>query len=182
MRFRNHHAGCCGFVPTHPDGTEWAHQLTLHDGSTVHADTAGEVLEELIAGYGALDDRGRLAARVRLAERLATQGQEVLIAASVRSGTLDPSDADDAALVDILRVDKGANMALEDRDAPGAAADWVPQTPLVLVSTGYAPHTGHARIGGNTRWLDPASESGFLASLRETGFFDYWTSEGPQRP
>lgn len=181
MRFRNHHSGCCGFVPTHPDGTEWAHLLTLHDGSTVHADTAAEVLAELIVGYEALGEAARFTARVRLAERLATQGQEVLIAAALRSGALDPAVPDDEALVDILRADKGTNMSLEDEDAPGSAADWVPATPLVLVSTGYAPHTSYAPIGGNTLWLDPATEAGFLASLRDTGFFDYWTNEG-QRP
>ena len=76
MRFRNHHAGCCGFNPTHPDGTEWAHLLTLHDGSTVHADTAAEIIEELVPGYTSLSPDARRAARVRLAERLASASQE----------------------------------------------------------------------------------------------------------
>ena len=51
MRFRNHHAGCCGFNPTRPDGSEWTHVLTLHDGSTVHADTPEEIIEELVPGF-----------------------------------------------------------------------------------------------------------------------------------
>ena len=47
MMVRTHHAGCCGHNPTRPDGSEWAHVLTLHDGSVVYADTPAEVLDEL---------------------------------------------------------------------------------------------------------------------------------------
>lgn len=176
MRFRNHHAGCCGYNPTRPDGTEWAHIFTLHDGSTIHADTAAEVIEEILPGYGLLDEEGRRTARGRLAQRLASQGQEVHVALAVRAGRLDPADPQDAALIDILRADKALSMRLEDADAPGGAAEWVPETPLVLVATSYEPHTGYPRIAGNTAWLDPTTDASLLTSLREAGFFDYWTN------
>ncbi|MDO5630171.1 MAG: hypothetical protein Q4G43_17800, partial [Mobilicoccus sp.] len=55
MRFRNFHAGCCGYVPTRSDGSEWGHVLTVGDGSTVYADTADEVLMELVDGWQELD-------------------------------------------------------------------------------------------------------------------------------
>nr|NLI51495.1 hypothetical protein [Propionibacterium sp.] len=176
MRFRNHHAGCCGFNPTRPDGSEWAHLLTLHDGSTVHADTAAEVVEELVPGYTSLPDAARAAARIRIAERLATASQEARIQAAVARGALDPADPDQAALLDILRADKGQSMLLETEDAPGDQADWLPEPTLVLVASRYAPHTDHDRIGGNVVYLDPSSDEALLASLRDAQIFDYWAS------
>ncbi len=176
MRFRNHHAGCCGFNPTRPDGTEWAHLLTLHDGSTVHADTAAEIIEELVPGYTSLGPDARARARTRIAERLASASQEARIQAAVAVGGLDPADPDHAALLDILRADKGQTMQLETEDAPGEGADWVPEPTLVLVATRYAPHTGDRRIGGNVTYLDPSSDEALLASLRDAQVFDYWAS------
>ncbi len=184
MRFRNHHAGCCGFNPTRPDGTEWDHVLTLHDGSTVHADTAAEIIEEIIPAYTSFDDAGRLAARTRLAERLASASQEVRIKAAIARGTIDPADAGHAGLVDVLRADKAQSMLLETEDAPGVPASWVPETMLVLVATRYSPHTDFPRIEGNVAYLDPSSDEAFLASLTQAQVFDYWTSgvHAPQRP
>lgn len=176
MRFRNHHAGCCGFNPTRPDGSEWAHLLTLHDGSTVHADTAGEVIEELVPGYTSLPPAAQAAARVRIAERLAVASQEARIQAAVARGAVDPADPDQAALLDILRADKGQSMRLETEDAPGTQADWVPEPVLVLVATRYAPHAAQEPIGGNVVYLDPSSDEALLASLRDAQIFDYWAS------
>lgn len=180
MRFRNFHAGCCGFNPTRPDGTEWPHVMTLHDGSSVHADTPAEILEELIPAYTALDDEARGTARTRLASRLAVAAQDVLIRAAQRTGALDETDPDQAALLDFLRADKGQSMLLETEDAPGAQADWLPEPPLVLLATRYAPHTGYPPIGGNVRYLDPSDESALLNSLRDAQIFDYWAAA--QRP
>lgn len=176
MRFRNHHAGCCGFNPTHPDGTEWAHLLTLHDGSTVHADTAAEIIEELVPGYTSLGDEARAAARTRIAERLASASQEARIQAAVARGVLDLADPDQAALLDVLRADKGQGMLLEAEDAPGVQADWVPEPTLVLVATRYAPHTDRPRVGGNVVYLDPSADEALLVSLRDAQIFDYWAA------
>jgi hypothetical protein len=182
MRFRNHHAGCCGFNPTRPDGSEWDHVLTLHDGSTVHADTAAEVLEEIIEAYTSFDERGRLAARTRLAEQLASASQEVRIRSAIAQGTLDPADSDHAGLMDVLRADKAQSMSLETEDAPGVPAAWVPETMLVLVATRYAPHTAYPRITGNVAYLDPSDDDALLASLARAQIFDYWCSGAAQRP
>jgi len=177
MRFRNHHAGCCGFNPTRPDGSEWAHLLTLHDGSTVHADTAAEIIEELVPGYTSLEPDARAAARTRIAERLASASQEARIQAAIAHGGLDPADPHQAALLDILRADKGQTMLLETEDDPGAQADWVPEPMLVLVATRYAPHTAREPIGGNVTYLDPSSDEALLLSLRDAQIFDYWAAD-----
>lgn len=179
MRFRNHHAGCCGFSPTRPDGTEWPHVLALHDGSTVHADTPAEVLDELIDGYSALPEAERLAARARAAESLAQSAQEARVDEAVRRGLLDPSDADDAALLDILRAPKGLSLFLEAEDAPGEQAAWLPLPELVLLTTSYAPHTAYPPIGGNVVWIDPSDEQAYLDSLRAGGVHDYWRAQRP---
>ena len=71
------------------------------------------------------------------------------------------------------------SLGLELPDAPGRPADWLPPVPLVLVTTGYAPHTKYPQIGGNVVWIDPADEADYLASLHRTGIFSYWTSAAP---
>jgi len=176
MRFRDHHAGCCGLNPTRPDGTEWAHVLVLHDGSVVQADTREEVLDELIPGYARLDGPGRRDARIGHAERFALRAQEVRIAAATASGALAPGDPDAAGLLLLLRSARSVPLFFETADAPGVPAPWWGDPTLVLVTTTYAPHTDAARVAGNVAWLDPDSEEGYLDSLRDTGLFSYWTA------
>lgn len=176
MKFRNHHAGCCGLNPTRPDGTEWAHVMLLHDGSMVHADTPTEVLDELMPGYARLDESGRRTARIGHAERLAAAAQEAKIAAAEASGDLDPTDPDAAGLMVVLRASRSEVLSFETDEAPGESAPWLGEPTLVLVTTTYAPHTGAPRVGGNVAWLDPDTEESYLESLRSTGLFSYWTS------
>lgn len=176
MLLRNHHAGCCGFNPTHPAGGQWSHVLALHDGSTVYADTAAEVVEELIEGYPTLDAGARLSARVRLAEEMAALAQDLRIDQAVARGVLDPADPEQAALVEILRADKSASLLLELDDAPGDQAPWLPLPELVLVTSSYAPHTSYPAVEGNVVWVDPSDDAALLASFRTVGVFDYWAA------
>lgn len=176
MKFRNHHAGCCGFNPTRSDGSEWGHILTLPDGSTVHADTAAEAVEELIAGYTALDAAGRLSARVAKAEAWARDNQDERIEDAGRRGLMDPADAGQRALVDVMRADKGLSLLLEVDEAPAEQAPWVLLPELVLVTTSYAPHTDYPPIPGNVVWLDPTDDQRFLASLQDAGILNYWSA------
>lgn len=178
MKLRNHHAGCCGTNPTRRDGTEWAHVMLLHDGSMLHADTAGEVLEEIVPGYARADEAGRRRLRITHAERTALAAQELRIAHAESLRLLDADDPDEGPLVDIMRADKGVSLLLEAPDRPGEQADWVPDLPLYLVTTSYAPHAEYPPIGGNVLWLDPTSEDAYLASLATSHIFSYWA----QRP
>lgn len=179
MRFRNHHAGCCGLNPTRPDGSEWSHVLGLHDGSTAHADTAAEVLEELLPGYLAADADGRRSRRIAHAHRVASAAQEVRITETVARGLLDTDDPDQATLLQVLRADKALSLLLETDDSPGEQAAWLALPELVLVATSYSPHEGPGRIDGNVVWLDPDTEDGYLRSLRDAGAYDYWTAQRP---
>ncbi len=166
MKFRNHHAGCCGFNPTRADGTEWPRILTLPDGSTVHADTATEVLEELVDGYAEADPVGRERLR-RLHAASAAQAVQhrLLVGAGVR---------DDDPVAELMLADKDQSLLLETDDAPGRQADWWGEPALVLVTTSYAPHGVHPPIGGHVVWLDPTTEDAYLRSLRDAGAYDYW--------
>lgn len=177
MKFRNHHAGCCGLNPTRPDGTEWAHVMLLHDGSQVHADTPAEVLGELMPGYERLDDEQRRLARIGHAERLALAAQEAKIAAATASGNLDPLDPDAGGLMVVLRSARSEALQFEDDDAPGEPMPWLGSPELVLVTTSYAPHGDVPRVEGNVQWLDPETDESYLASLRDTGLFSYWAAD-----
>lgn len=173
MKFRNHHAGCCGLNPTRPDGTEWTHVMLLHDGSMVHADSAAEVLGELVPGYERLDEAGRRTARVGHAERLALAAQEGKIAAASAAGHLDPADPDAAGLLAVLRSPRSQALAFATDDADDAP--WEGEPTLLLVATTYAPHTDAAPVRGNVTWLDPDTDESYLASLAASGLFSYWT-------
>lgn len=176
MRDRNHHAGCCGLNPTRPDGSEWQHVLALRDGSVVHADSAAEIIDELIPGYELLDDEGRRAARIEHAHRLALAAQEARIATETATGTLDPSDPGVAPLLSLLRAPRSEALAFETEDAPGVPAPWLGAPQLVLVTTTYEPHGTTPPVTGNVAWLDPDTEAGYLASLGEAGVFSYWAN------
>lgn len=154
--------------------------MTLHDGSTVHADSAAEILEELIPAFTSLTESDQQAARRRLAVQLASASQEVRVRAARANGVLDDGQ-DSAALVDVLRADKALSMRLSTEDAPDEPADWLGEPALVLVATQYSPHADYPRIGGNVAYIDPSSDAALLTSLREAGVFDYWTASS-QRP
>ncbi|GAB48185.1 hypothetical protein [Mobilicoccus pelagius] len=174
MRFRNFHAGCCGYVPTRSDGSEWSHVLTLRDGSSVYADTAEEVLEEVIEGWVEMPEDARHEALVAHASQAALEAQQQRIDAAVAAGTIDRADPDDRGLVEILEADKRASLLLELPDAPGEQAEWLAPVELVLLTSSYAPHGEHPPIGGRVCWLDPLDPVAYLRSLRAAGLYDYW--------
>ncbi|WP_168582963.1 hypothetical protein [Gephyromycinifex aptenodytis] len=170
MRIVNHHAGCCGYLPVKPDGTQWSHVYGLPGGGSVHADTPGEILAELIPGYEHLDQDQARQARIRHALTAAAQAQDQAI---VRAG-LSEVDPEDAALAAVLRLDKGAPLTLADPQRPDESVPWEGGVALVLVATSYAPHTEVAPPAGNVVWIDPDTEQGYLDSLRASAAFDYW--------
>ncbi|MDO5699531.1 MAG: hypothetical protein Q4G51_16335 [Dermatophilus congolensis] len=180
--FRNFHAGCCGFVATRADGSEWPFMMTLHDGSTMHGLTPGVLLAEMIAGYAEADESRRAELRAADALTHATRAQELEVERARHSGRIDPADPDDAAVLAILGLPKTEALwlAITDEhvsDTNGAEpeqAPWHGAVPLVLVATAYAPHSDTPRIGGNVRWLDPSDEVAYLRSLREVGLYDIW--------
>lgn len=175
MRFRNHHAGCCGYVPTRSDGSEWSHVLTLRDGSTVYADTVEEVLAELIPGWTELTPEEQAAALVRHANEAAQGEQQRRIADATVRGRFDPADAGDRGMLVVLEADKQVSLLLETPDQPGEQASWEAPVDLVLLTTSYRPHGEHPPIGGRTVWLDPSDAGAYLASLGRAGVNDYWS-------
>lgn len=150
--------------------------MVLHDGSTVYADSASEIVEEMMPGYDCLDAAEREDARCRHAARTAALVQQILMDRAGLEGGFDAEDAHQAPLVQILSTDKSLSLTLELPQHPGEPADWLPSVPLVLLVSSYAPFTEHPRIGGNVLWIDPMSDESYLASLNATGVFSYWAA------
>ena len=181
MKVVNHHAGCCGFHPVRPDGSQWAHVLGLPGGASVHADSTGEILAELIPGYAdSPDEPARRAARERHALDVGTRHQGFRIDAAIAEGLIDPADPDDAALIALLREIACRPIALTRADDPEAAADsgaprWEGAVRLVCLTTAYAPYGELPPPAGNVDWIDPTTEEAYLVSLRRAGALDYWS-------
>lgn len=150
--------------------------MALHDRSQIFADSAEEVIMELIPGYEEASAKKRKGLRQRHAEGVAAVVQKVLIAQAQDAGIItdDPSHQE---LVRICNVDKSVSLGLENPKKPGDAADWIPPFPLVLVATNYAPHTEYPAIGGNVVWIDPSTADNYLTSLGDSRIFDYWKGQ-----
>ena len=176
--FRNFHAGCCGFVATRPDGSEWPFMMTLHDGSTMHGLSAGVLLAEMIAGYAEAGEGERATLRARDALRHAVRAQDLAIARAREAGVVDPADPADVPLLDLLELPKDEPLELAV-DGEDGQAPWLAAVPLVLVTTSYAPHTDTAPVTGNVLWIDPADEVAYLRSLRDAGLYDIWMEQQP---
>lgn len=186
MKVVNHHSGCCGFYPVRPDGGQWPHVLGLPGGASVHADSPGEILAELIPGYAGLpDDAARRTARERHAVDVGTRHQQARIDAAVADGVVDPDDPADADLIALLREIACRPVALaiaDDASAPAGAGPGMGRGPrwegairLVCVRTAYAPYGELPPPQGNVDWIDPVDEEGYLVSLRRAGALDYWS-------
>lgn len=154
--------------------------MALHDDSTVLADSPAEVLAELIPGYEFASPPEQQAARITHAHQAAAIAQLMHLDLAARTDLVDPADPVNAGWLGIVKMDKSLSLGLEAPDRPGEPADWLPSVPLVLVTTSYAPHTASPPIGGNVIWIDPVTEAGYLASLGDSGVFNYWTDEGTQ--
>ncbi len=181
MKIVNHHAGCCGYLPVRPDGTEWSHVLGLPAGASVHADTPAEILAELIEGYDALDPAGQARARLIHATGVAVEHQERRIRQAVADHLVRLDHPDDAALIALLRAAAGRGLRLTRSDEPTDATCSARHTPrwdgairLVCLTTAYAPSTDVPAPAGRVDWIDPADEQGYLVSLRRVGAADYW--------
>lgn len=194
MKIVNHHSGCCGYYPVRPDGSQWSHVLGLPGGASVHADTPGEILAEVIPGYAQLpDDAARRTARERHALDVGVRHQQARIDAAIADGAVDPADPADAEVIALLREVACRPLSLavaggsadgdgdeDDDGAAGAAPDrpaprWEGAIRLVCLTTAYAPYGELPRPQGRVDWIDPVDETAYLVSLRRAGALDYWS-------
>jgi len=154
-------------LPARPDGSPWP-LLLVHGDRVTGADTAGQLLAELIPGYDRLpdDDTGHdeaLWARYESAVATATELQETLLAAAAENGDFDAATADEAVLTALLT----------DKTTPHAEPAWRQRVPLVLIDTDYQPFTPRPRPDGRVIYLRPAQEHDYLASLAEAGLIQF---------
>lgn len=120
--------------------------------NTDGANSAAEVLAELIDGYAGLDAEGRLEARLRHAA-----GVKLRVTAELVSSAAEPlPDAERETLL-------AAPWKLL------AVPVWTCPVPLVLFDVFYRPFAAVERPRGNIRWLRPSRELPYLASLADVG-------------
>jgi hypothetical protein len=133
-------------------------------GYRAYADTAAELCEALIPGYGELgDDTARLKARIVHAVT-----EQVQLQASINVES-DPQASTEAH----------REVLVGPRHIQPAIARWDCDVPLVLVDIYYEPQgdlprpVGKAGKAGeadaNLIWLSPATEEGYLRSLARAG-------------
>lgn len=154
-------------LPQRPGGSAWP-LLLIHGDRITGADTATELLAQIIPGYADLpdDDTGHddaLWPRYESAVATAVELQETLIAAAAENGDFDAATAGEEVLTALLTA----------KTIPYTAPAWRQSVPLVLIDTDYQPFTSRPRPDGRVIFLRPAQERDYLASLAEAGLVQY---------
>jgi hypothetical protein len=160
-------SGIEGRLPARPDGSPWP-LLLVHGDRITGADTATELLGQLIPGYADLpgDDAGHDDALWRRYESaVATAGelQETLLATATAHDDFDAATAGEQVLTALLIA----------KTSPYSGPTWRQTVPLVLIDTDYQPFTARPRPDGRVIYLRPAQEHDYLASLAEAGLVQY---------
>ena len=133
------------------DTTDLRRAEKVH-GVTPGANSAAEVLAELIDGYAELDTEGRLEARLRHAA-----GVKLRVTAQLVSAAAEPLPDDERETL------------LASPWEPPTISVWTPPVPLVLFDVFFSPFTARAKPRGNVRWLRPSRERPYLTSLADLG-------------
>lgn len=158
-------------VPRHDDDLAWPYAMATEAG-TLFADTVTELVAELIPGYGEIPETAdgataALHARYEAAVSHANLIQGLLAAVGNAEGDFDAATESESTLT-ALFADREQFVA--DFTA------WEHKVPVVLIATDYAPYTDVPRPSGNITWLDPATETSLLQSLRELGVILYFVA------
>lgn len=154
-------------VPTRPDGSYYRYEMLCDGGWTrVYDDTVPGLLSHLIPGYEDMDQRARLASRVRHAVdmQVALQARlNVFFAAT-------PRNSEEQAVL------YGA------RHVQPTPIEWACGVPLVLIDVFYAPFSTVPRpasalsdvaVPQNLWWLNPAEgDLEYLRSLHAASVID----------
>ena len=159
-------------LPARNDGLPWP-LLLVHSDRVTGADTASELLGQLIPGYANLpdDDTGHDDALwLRYESAVATAGelQETLLAAAAENGDFDAATAGEETLTAMLAA----------KTTPYTGPTWRQTVALVLIDTDYQPFTTRRRPEGGVIYLRPAQEHDYLASLAEAGLIQFLVADG----
>ena len=168
-------------IPTRADGTPWPFML-LRGGLATGADSATELVGELIAGYDEIptDDEGHDAAswqRALSSVQIAGQFQEGLMAKATEDGSFNVAEAGEDVLTAMLGDKSQPLHAFPVTDDGPKTTVWNQPVPLVLLATLYAPYTGVPAPTGRIAWIDPATETFYLESLASLGLLTFLVSE-----
>lgn len=151
--------------PSHPDGQKWLVIWVAPDGRAIFADSISEIVSHIVPGYEELDDSdpsqdAHLEARVATLAKLAGDAQAHIVT--------------DEGLENFTEDELTA--MLTPKELIVDIDSWNPATPLLLLTTNYAPFTKHPAPEGAVVWLDPISEVTFLSGLQNLGFGELWVT------
>lgn len=162
-------------MPVHEDGTPFAFGMAYQDRAIL-ADTRTELVEDLVKGYSELPDNDAgneeaLVKRYETSVHVADQFQQIIAAQAVDEGKFDTRNESEETLT-ALFTPRGEKL--------GEIAPWNHVVPLVLIRTDYAPFTEVPLPEGNIQWVNPYTETTFLASLSEIGVIELFVNETPE--
>jgi|AACY02.2.fsa_nt_gi hypothetical protein len=155
--------------PTRDDGT--GYPLCMYyrgDTEVAFADTYRDLVEVLLPDYRTLLEASEMdaaVARIELAAAAATIIQAHLLAET------NPDDLTDTDRAHLTAPRIGSHAPHPDW--------WTHPTPLVVVTTSYAPYTDLPRPASgisdthdapNLWWIDPTSEETLLTTLHDVGY------------
>ncbi|MGN7187039.1 hypothetical protein [Microbacterium enclense] len=154
-----------GAHPVHEDGSDYYAALLIPGQPSIFGDTLTEIVAETIDDYPnvsttdpdqiVIDSGEALLARVAMLEMQAAAVQALVVG---DRGTVGFAFTEDE-LTALFASKSGTALEL---DKPWDSQD----TPLLLVTTNYAPFTAASRPAGSSIiWLDPTNELRYLQSL-----------------
>jgi hypothetical protein len=155
--------------PRKADGTlyRWAICFDSFE-ALAYSDSLGDLVAVLLGpSYADLSPDDQLAARIRYAN-----SQQVWVQALMNANErFDISSA----------TPEEYAVLMGSRDTQPALPEWSSQVPLVLLTTGYEPHTSVPQpqaVGkGDIIWLDPVSEESLLTTLHTVEAIQFATSD-----
>lgn len=151
--------------PAHPDGDKWLVVWVAPDGRAIFADSITDVIGEVITGYADLDDSDPNA-DPHLEARIATLAS---LGSSAQAAILQHDGAEHFTEEELTAL-------LTPKELPVGIETWNPSTPLLLLTTTYAPFTEHKVPEGSVVWLDPVTEVTFLSAMQTLGYGELWVS------
>lgn len=137
----------------------YRYAVSSHDGSMTLAETATEMVDDIIYGYASLTHEDALVRRYEVLVMLANAAQQQFVTAAAEYDRVVLADLDEDALTALFC----------ERSEPFTGTEWHQKVPLILVETDYAPYTERPRPSGRIVWVSPETEVTFLRSLETLG-------------
>lgn len=149
--------------------------LNLTDGSDIQADSRSAIVDALIPAHGTVPDGEthdaiRIGLRNDYLARVAETAQAVIVASLTEQSPDAVAAFDDDARTALFHDRFGEALEI---------SDWDSDVPLFVLASNYAPYTERPRpTGEHVVFLDPATETTFIDSLKAAGIAELYVLAG----